>query len=126
MDSKKLRTNLTSFLKTEQILGAQTNKYDEFDDELIAAALSVAKDNKAILKGLYTDFRKPESSRVRKIKNTIIGKIANIVRNTIEKPFLSQQKYNEQIFYLINALIQENKKLTSKLEKLEKIEKSGK
>lgn len=99
-------------------LSIDTNSYEANDPRLVEAALELANKSKAILGGLYYDFRKTDNSFPRRLKNKLIGKIANIVRNTLERPLLTQQKYNEQSFYLINVLLAENAKLKQEIDQL--------
>lgn len=115
--NEELLKNIREYAKKEN-LSVETESYTENDPRLIEAALELAGRSKSILSGLYFDFRKAETGAVRKLKNKIIGKIANIVRNTLERPLLTQQKFNEQTFYLLNVLLEEHKKLKEELEKL--------
>jgi hypothetical protein len=117
MGAEEVRAKIKKYLEDEH-LDSSTNTYDKNDPRLIEASLEIAEESKSIMGGLYFDFRKPEDSFTRKIKNKIIEKIANIVRNTLERPLLTQQKFNEQMYYLVNTLLDENKQLKQELEKL--------
>ncbi|MFW5702856.1 MAG: hypothetical protein ACOCXP_02725 [Candidatus Dojkabacteria bacterium] len=108
----------------EEHLDSNSQKYEKTDPRLIAAALEIAAGSKNTLGGLYYDFRRSDSGLFRKIKNKLIGKVANIVRNTTERPFLTQQKFNEQAYFLIETLFEQNKKLTQRVAELEKQNKS--
>lgn len=115
-----------NFLKKVQDLAHKENLmqtkegYEENDPRLIEAAMELAEKSKSILGGLYFDFRKTDTGTLRKAKNKVIGKVANIVRNTLERPLLTQQKFNEQIYYLVDGLLKENKKLSEELEEIKK------
>jgi hypothetical protein len=116
---KNLLSRIKKYAKDENL--SKTNEaYESNDPRLIEAALELAEKSKSILGGLYYDFRKPSQGLLRNIKNKVIGKIANIVRNTLERPLLTQQKFNEQSFYLLKLLLEENKKLKQDIEDLKK------
>lgn len=88
------------------------------DPRLIAASLELAGRTKSILSGLYFDFRKPGTSTLRKLRNKVIDKIARVTRSTVERPFLTQQKFNEQSYYLLKVLLEENKQLKAEIEQI--------
>jgi hypothetical protein len=117
LDKQGFLENARKYLEAEN-LGEKSEKYAANDPRLVAASIELANESKAILGGLYFDFRKADRGFFRKLKNKVIGKIANIVRNTMERPLLTQQKYNEQIYYLVNMLLEENKQLRSELAEL--------
>lgn len=115
--AQNLLSEIKNYAKDEH-LATGSESYTNNDPRLVAAALELAESSKAILGGLYYDFRKTEDGTLRKLKNKVIGKIANIVRNTLERPLLTQQKFNEQSFYLIKLLLEENRKLRAELAEL--------
>lgn len=119
MKNQELLNNIKQFLDDEH-LSKSTEQYAANDPRLVEAALELANNSKSILGGLYYDFRKPNDGFLRKTKNKIVGKIANIVRNTLERPLLTQQKFNEQTYYLLNLLLEENKQLKKQLDRSEK------
>jgi hypothetical protein len=119
MQTEELLPKVQDMLKQENLTTEQ-DYFSENDPRLTAAAIEIAGESKSILGGLYYDFRKADTNTARKIKNKVIGKIANIVRNTLERPLITQQKFNEQIYYLVTNLIAENKKLKQELDQLKK------
>jgi len=122
INSNKFLTDLKNYAKSEHL--DSDNSYLENNERLTTAALELADKSKSILGGLYYDFRKADNSFMRKVKNLIIAKIANIVRNTLERPLLTQQKFNQQSYFLIAELYKENKLLRTELTKLKTAPKS--
>ncbi len=102
------------FVAAEQLDQKQA-KYEDSDPRLIAAALEVAETSKNILSGLYFDFRQTGGGSLRRLKNLALGKIANVVRNTLERSLLSQQKFNEQTLFLIKSLQKDNAELRKQI-----------
>ena len=86
----------------------------ELAENFILPALESSKD---IQRHLYTDFTSG-GGMLRKVKNKAITKIANITRNTVEKSFMRQQKFNDNILKLASYLLKENKKLKEELKQL--------
>lgn len=97
--TNELSGKLHDYLQAEG-LARDVEKYRNDDPRLVTAALEVAQQSKSLMGGLYQDFRKREDSFARRLKNKIIGKIANIVRNTLERSLQTQQRFNDQIYYL--------------------------
>lgn len=118
MTAKETAEKLKAYTDSEHLV-ASKDTYADDDPRLVEAALELAETSKSILGGLYYDFRKTETSSIRKAKNSVIGKIANVVRNVVERPLLTQQKFNEQTFYLLKLLLAENAKLKAKLAELD-------
>jgi hypothetical protein len=112
-----LLKNIDSYAESEH-LAAGVQSYQKDDPRIVGAALEIAERSKSILGGLYYDFRKTGGGFSRKVKNMVIQKLANIVRNTVERPFLTQQKYNEQIYYLVKLLVEENQSLRKEMAEL--------
>ncbi len=123
IDTAEFLQKVKAYGVTEQI-SAQSGQFDAYDPKLVAAVYEIAKDSKSILGGLYYDFRKSEQGLARKLKNLIIEKIANIVRNTLERPLQTQQKFNEQVYYLLTMLQMENSALKAEIAKLNSQSKS--
>jgi hypothetical protein len=121
----QLVANAKKFVAAEQLDQKQA-KYEESDPRLIEAALEVADTSKNILSGLYFDFRQTGGGSMRRLKNTVLGKIANIVRNTLERSLLSQQKFNEQALFLIKSLQKDNAELRREISALKTMKDSSK
>lgn len=118
MEQNETTTDILQGLKnyiSDEHLQLSSEKYQDNDPRLVKASLEIAESTKSILGGLYYDFRKPNQSKLRKLKNLVIGKIANIVRNTLERPLLTQQKFNEQSYFLLKLLLKENEQLKQEL-----------
>lgn len=101
-----------------QVAGAErisSETVDLHSPEVVNTSLEVAQSTATILEELHRDFRKQNTGALRRAKNYVIGKLSNIVRNTVEKPLLSQQKYNQQVLFLLNHLQQEVEELKSQL-----------
>lgn len=73
--------------------------------------LEAIKNTKDIQKHLYAEFLPKGKGFTRRIKNLILGKIANVTRNTVERSLIKQQKYNENVALLLEYLFKENQKL---------------
>lgn len=117
--SSEMLEKIKEYARQEN-LSQSKQTYESNDPRLIEAALELSEKSKSILGGLYYDFRKPSDSFVRNLKNKVIGKITNIVRNTLERPLLTQQKFNEQSHYLVKVLIEENKKMKKEIADIKK------
>lgn len=82
------------------------------DEELADKyALAAIEHNKNVLQELYFDFTNTGGGVVRKSKNAVIRKLANISRNTMELAIIRQQKFNDSVYFVLKYLIEENKKL---------------
>jgi|GEM_PF-4966707 len=119
-NNKNFTENLKKTVAAEN-LGKPSEKYSQTDPRLLEAAIEIATKTKSVLGGLYFDFRKTETGTLRKLKNKVIGKIANIVRNVVERPFLTQQKYNEQMLYLVQNLLARQAELEEEVASLKSI-----
>lgn len=116
-DYSQLVAKAKQFVAAEQLDHKQA-KYKESDPRLVEAALEVAETSKNILSGLYFDFRQTGGGSLRKLKNAVLGRIANVVRNTLERSLLSQQKFNEQTLFLIKSLQKDNSELRQQISDL--------
>lgn len=89
-------------------------------NERITNSLEILSSSKNVSKHLTAEFRKSDTSIFRKLKNFVLGKIANVVRNVMDKPLITQQTFNRQTYHLIAHLIKENKKLSDRITEIEK------
>jgi len=80
-------------------------------------ALSESKD---IQSPLYQELIHEKSGFLAKIKAIIAKKIISLSRNVVEKSFLNQQKFNNNLVEIVSFLVKENQELQKKVEILEK------
>ncbi len=111
--AEKLLGDIRSELKAEGVKLNSSQDQQELIDKYIIPALESSKD---IQRHLYTGFTS-DGNMLRRIKNKVIQKIANVTRNTVEKSFMKQQKFNDNVFQLLGYLLNENKKLKEELAK---------
>lgn len=110
-----------NYANSEQLAGLDSHnkKVDLTDPVVIKSVIKAASESKNIVAGLYYDFQKPAVSGLRRIKNIVIGKIANIVRNTIERSFLTQQKFNDQTYFLLETIYRKQVQIDDKLAQIQ-------
>lgn len=101
-DSKAYLNKLDKVIQ-ENRLGDEVVEMDA--NQKLDAYLQHLQSVKEVTNGLYADFRKTDHSFLQKIKNSVLGKIANVVRNTVERSWVSQQKFNNQTAKLLELLI---------------------
>lgn len=119
MENRELLNKVASIRKSEHF-NLKTNKNNGISKEQkVKIALEIAKDTQGVLRHLNREFRKPDRGFIRTLKNKVIGKIGNIVRNVLDKPLISQQKYNQQVSFIIDYLFKENKNLKKRIKELE-------
>jgi hypothetical protein len=112
-DSDKLLENVNKVLEEE---GIMLKKYKENPLETIEKyALPAIRSLKEIQSALYNDFFVGGKGIKGKIKKKIIGKMANVSRNTVELSLMRQQKFNDNVTMILEYLIDENKRLHDKL-----------
>ncbi|MCA9382768.1 hypothetical protein KC909_00215 [Candidatus Dojkabacteria bacterium] len=119
MDKKaeELLVKIRELIKEEGIANmSRIEDREQLINEFILPALDRSKD---IQKDLYSDFTHQSSGLLSKVKRTIITKLANITRNVVEKSFMRQQKFNNNTKLLLEHLVEENKMLRDKIEKIE-------
>lgn len=107
-------TSIRNILKTE---GVQVHDQLGQGEIVRQYVINTLEKNKDIQQALYQPITFDNQSIVRKLKNSVINKIANIVRNVVEKSFIKQQKYNDNLLIVIQLLLKENEELKSKIEK---------
>jgi hypothetical protein len=119
LENRELLDKVASIRKSEHF-NLKTNKNNGISKEQkVKIALEIAKDTQGVLRHLNREFRKPDRGFIRTLKNKVIGKIGNIVRNVLDKPLISQQKYNQQVSFIIDYLFKENKNLKKRIKELE-------
>ena len=82
--------------------------------------LEAIRNTKDIQKHLYNEFLPQGKGLTRRVKNLIIGKIANVTRNTVERSLIKQQKFNENVALLLEFLFKENQKLRGQIKEITK------
>lgn len=121
-NAETLLQNVRNLLKEEGVVSYKKEiNRDELIEKYILPALERIKD---VQQPLYTDFISGKGF-LRELKNKLIGKIANVTRNTVERSFMRQQKFNDNVYYLLKFLAEENRQLRSGLEKHGKNSKSS-
>lgn len=111
---KKIRENIEM---TEVTANGRAINPEELVSKYAIPALNNLKE---IQSGLYQDYFLAEQGTVRKMKNKVIRKIANVTRNTVELPLMRQQKFNDNVTAVLEYLFEENAKLRQRISELEK------
>lgn len=113
-NQKSILQRVNEFLKDQGVeLTAQKSQKEVIEQYI----LKTLRNNKEIQKDLYTPITFASDNKLRKLKNFVINKIANITRNTVEKSLTKQQKYNDNVLLVLEYLITENQQLRSQLDK---------
>lgn len=87
------------------------------EEELIKKYIIPAlKNTGEVQSDLYLDFTPSTGGFLRKIKNNILRKVSNITRNTVERSWMKQEKFNKHLVTLLEYLYQENLRLRSEKE----------
>ena len=114
-NGEKLLDKVNEVLSDEGITLAK-EKTDQL--EMIEKyALPALQNLKEIQSGLYNEFFIGSKGPFGKLKAMVIRKIANVSRNTVELSLMRQQKFNDNVATILEYLIEENKRLSSKQEK---------
>jgi hypothetical protein len=108
---QKLLEEVRKLLAEEGYRSGQEPDAEELITRYVLPALESSKD---IQRHLYTDFT-GGGGGIRSLKNKVIKKFANVTRNTVEKSFMRQQKFNDNVLILLRYLLQENEELRRKL-----------
>lgn len=101
-------------LSEQGIVGSEKPDPDELVFKYLLPALDELKE---IQSALYEPFSSSETGMVRKVKNGLIRKMANVTRNTVELSLMRQQKFNDNVSLIIRYLLEENRKLKEQLGK---------
>ncbi|MFQ5493123.1 MAG: hypothetical protein ACE5DX_03130 [Candidatus Dojkabacteria bacterium] len=115
MKKEDLLESVRKLVKDEGVDNAEIDEHELID----RYALEAVGSSKDVLGQLYFDFTSGRGI-LRKIKNLVIDKIANVSRNTVERSLMKQQRFNDNTALLLRYLYEENRKLTEKIRKLEK------
>jgi hypothetical protein len=83
---------------------------------ILESVLPVLEATKDIQAPLYDSVFTEKKGLVGKVKNLLLGKMANITRNVVENSFIRQQKFNNSILQLFKYLVEENIELEKKLD----------
>ena len=118
MEDKKIEEEIIEKVKemlAEQgIVGSEKHDPEQLVFDYLLPALDELKE---IQSALYEHFAATESGMVRKVKNGLIRKMANVTRNTVELSLMRQQKFNDNVSLIIRYLLEENRKLKEQLGK---------
>lgn len=118
MEDKKIEEEIIEKVKemlAEQgIVGSEKPDPEQLVFDYLLPALDELKE---IQSALYEPFAASESGMVRKVKNGLIRKMANVTRNTVELSLMRQQKFNDNVSLIIRYLLEENRKLKEQLGK---------
>jgi len=110
---ERLRTLLQAEgIATKQGIGDEADLMKDY-------VLEAIRNTKDVQKHLHTDFLPQGTGLKRRLKNVILNKIANVSRNTVERSFIKQQKFNDNVALLLEYLFEENQKLRAKVSALE-------
>lgn len=113
--SEKLLGNVNKILR-EEGLSLQADKEDSL--EMIQKYAMPALHNlKEIQASLYNEFFVGSKGPLGKLKGKVIGKIANVSRNTVELALMRQQKFNDNVVTILEYLVEENKRLKEEAKK---------
>jgi hypothetical protein len=115
-NSEKLLSDVRAELNNDGVKLTSKQDQKELMEKFILPALESSKD---IQRHLYSEFT-TDGNWLRGLKNKVIRKIANITRNTVEKSFMRQQKFNDNLFKLSSYLLEENKHLRKEMAELKK------
>ena len=100
--------------------GIMTRDKIEIENEVESYLLPALDKFREVQRFIYEPFLYEKSGFIGKLKNKILGKIGNVSRNVVEKGFMRQQKYNDNVYVLLMYLYKQNKELAERLNKLEK------
>ncbi len=114
MEKKELLENVNEILADEGYESSESESENKLE-ELILPALATSRDIQS-----YLYAYEPPSGKgfVRKIKNTLLSKLRNIIVNVLERLTMRQQKFNELTYQALIELTEENKNLKDQLSKL--------
>ena len=115
MNDQKLMQNLDKYIQEKDILHADQDKANQ--TKVVEYLLTSLESSRDIQSGLYSNSTK-EGGTIRRFKNIIITKLANIVRNVVELSFMRQQKFNDNVYTLLDFLIKENVVLKAEITNL--------
>jgi hypothetical protein len=111
---EEILEKVRQMLAEQGITGSEKPDPEQLVFEYLLPALDELKE---IQSALYEPFSSAESGMVRKVKNGLIRKMANVTRNTVELSLMRQQKFNDNVSLIIRYLLEENKRLKEQLGK---------
>lgn len=114
-NSQQLLEKVRKLIDAEQ--GPNLDSKEDVDLVIQKYVIPSLNSNKDILKNLYFDFYPGRSGLLAFLKKKVIGKIANVTRNTVEHSMMRQQKFNDSVAFLLAELIKENIELRKELSK---------
>ena len=117
LQEKIILEKAREILKNE---GWQQNSKPEMEKIIKEYLLPALDELKEIQSPLYEQFYQGGSGTVRKVKNQLINKIANITRNTVELSLMKQQKFNDNLTLIVTYLLEQNLKLKEEINSLKK------
>lgn len=112
MDAEKMIKNIEEVLQEEGFAPKEEKSASELLENFILPGMKNSKD---VLGSIYTFQVRERGGLFGKIKSKFQAKIVNTCINVIEKQSMKQQKFNELTYRAIEALIEENKELKSKI-----------
>ena len=116
LDPLKVLEEVRKLVKEEGF--GEAGKADE-EQLVIDYLLPALEELKEIQSFLYEPFYATDASLVRKLKNSVVRKLANVTRNTVELSFMRQQKFNDNVSLILSYLLKENKRLKAEVAKLQ-------
>lgn len=115
LQEKIILEKAREILKNE---GWQQNSKPEMEKIIKEYLLPALDELKEIQSPLYEQFYQGGDGTVRKFKNKLINKIANITRNTVELSLMKQQKFNDNLTLIVTYLLEQNLKLKEEINSL--------
>lgn len=115
--SEQLLKKVKDLVKSEG--HARRNSIEDEAEVIKAYVLPAINSSKDVQRHLYTDFTHGGGDGLRKLKNKVLRKIGNVAINVTERPFMKQQKFNDNTALLLQYLFEENERLRKRIEDLE-------
>lgn len=112
--TQEVLQNVDDLLSDEGLTPDQADSGHKLEEHI----LPVLEKSRDIQSYLYSYEPPHARGFVRKLKNTFLTKMRNIIVNVMERATMRQQKYNELTYQAILELAQENRELKSEISQL--------